>query len=192
MSESLSVMFDSLWHHGLYSPWNSPSWNTRVGSRSLLQGIFPTQGSNPSLLHSRGILYHLSHQRRPRILEWVAYLFFRRSSHPRNQTGVSCIAGGFFTSWAIRGALLSYNSASVRSLSHAQFFVTPWTAAHQASLSITNSQSLLKFMYNESVMSPNHLILCRPLLLLPPIPPSISAHMYEKYAGKIWRHMREK
>ena len=145
MSESLSVMFDTLRHRGLYSPWNSPSWNTRVGGCSLLQGIFPTQGSNPSLFHSRGILYHLSHQRRPRILEWVAYPFFRRSSHPRNQTGVSCIAGGCFTSWAIRGALLSYNSASVRSLSRVQFFVTPWTAAHQASLSITNcrSQALL-------------------------------------------------
>ena len=52
-------------------------------------------------------------------------------------------------------------------------FETPWTAAHQASLSITNSWSLLKLMYIEWVMPSNHLILCRPLLLLPPIPPSI-------------------
>ena len=52
-------------------------------------------------------------------------------------------------------------------LSHVQFFVTPWTAAHQASLSITNSQSLPKLMSVESVMPSNHLILCRPLLLLP-------------------------
>ena len=51
--------------------------------------------------------------------------------------------------------------------------MTPWTAACQASLSITNSQSLLKLMSIESVMPSNHLILCRPLLLLPPIPPSI-------------------
>ena len=52
-------------------------------------------------------------------------------------------------------------------------FVTPWTAAHQASLSITNSQSLPKLMPIESVMPSSYLILCRPLLLLPPIPPSI-------------------
>ena len=51
----------SLWPHGLYSPWNSPGQNTGVGSLSLLQGIFPTQGSNPGLLDCRRILYQLSH-----------------------------------------------------------------------------------------------------------------------------------
>ena len=59
------------------------------------------------------------------------------------------------------------------SATHVQFFVTPWTAARQASLSINNSRSLLKFMSIESVMPSNHLILCRPLLLLPSIFPSI-------------------
>ena len=54
-----------------------------------------------------GILYCLSHQGSPRILEWVAYSFSRGSSHPRNQTGVSCITGGFFPSWATREADLS-------------------------------------------------------------------------------------
>ena len=63
--------------------------------------------------------------------------------------------------------------SSVQSLSRAQLFVTPWTAARQASLSITNSRSLLKLMSIESVMSSNHLILCHPLLLLPSIFPSI-------------------
>ena len=63
--------------------------------------------------------------------------------------------------------------SSVQSLSHVQLFVTPWTAAHQASLSITNSWSLLKLMSIESVMPSNHLILCCPLLLLPSIFPSI-------------------
>ena len=63
--------------------------------------------------------------------------------------------------------------SSVQSLSCVQLFVTPWIAAHQAFLSITNSQSLLKLMPIESVMPSNHLILYRPLLLLPPIPPSI-------------------
>ena len=63
--------------------------------------------------------------------------------------------------------------SSIQSLSHVRLFVTPWTAAHQASLSITNSQSLLKPMSIKSVMPPNHLILCRPLLLLPSIFPSL-------------------
>ena len=79
-SESGSVMSDSLRPHGLYSPWNSPGQNTEVGSLSLLQGIFPTQGSNPGLLHCRWILYQLSHKGSPRILEWVAYPFSRGSS----------------------------------------------------------------------------------------------------------------
>ena len=59
---SHSVMFNSLQPHGLYSPGNSPGQNTGVGSLSLLQGIFPTQGSNPGLLHCRRILYQLSYQ----------------------------------------------------------------------------------------------------------------------------------
>ena len=61
-SESHSVVSDSLQPHGLYSPWNSSGQNTGVGSLSLLQGIFPTQRSNPGLPPRRRILYHLSHQ----------------------------------------------------------------------------------------------------------------------------------
>ena len=71
--------------------------NTGVGSLSLLQGIFPTQGSNPGVPHCRWILYQLSHKGSPTIPEWVAYPFFSGSSRSRNQIGVSCIAGGFFT-----------------------------------------------------------------------------------------------
>ena len=63
--------------------------------------------------------------------------------------------------------------SSVQSLNHVQIFVTPWTAACQPSLSITNSRSLLKLMSTESVMPSNHLILCHSLLLLPSIIPSI-------------------
>ena len=66
-----------------------------------------------------------------------------------------------------------YTINSVQSLSPVQIFVTPWTAARQASLSITNSRSLLKLMFIEPVMPSNHLILCRPLLLPPSIFPSI-------------------
>ena len=90
----------------LYSPWNSPGQNTGVGSLSLLQGIFPTQGSNPGLSHCRQILYQLSHKGNPRILEWVAYPFSRESSRPRNQIVVSCIAGRFFTNWAWGNSLI--------------------------------------------------------------------------------------
>ena len=102
--ESRSIVSDSLRPHGLYSPWNSPGQNTGVGSLSLLQGIFPTQGSNPGLPHCTWILYQLSHKGSPRILEWVAYPFSSESSWPRGWTRVSCIAGGFFTNWAIREA----------------------------------------------------------------------------------------
>ena len=83
VSESRSVVSDALWPHRLYSLWNSSGQNTGVGSCSLLQGIFPTQGSNPGLPHCRWILYQLSHQGSPRILEWVAYPFSSRSSRPR-------------------------------------------------------------------------------------------------------------
>ena len=103
-TESSSVVSDSWRPHGLHSPWNSPGQNTGVGSCSLLQGIFPTQGSNPGLPHCRRILYCLSHQVSPRILEWVAWPVSRGSSQPRNWTRVPYIAGRFFTSWATREA----------------------------------------------------------------------------------------
>ena len=61
-SKSRSVVSDSLQPHRLYSPWNSPGQNTGVGSLSLLQGIFPTQGSNSGLPHCRQILYQLNHK----------------------------------------------------------------------------------------------------------------------------------
>ena len=83
-SESRSVVSDSLRPHGLYSPWSSPGENIGVGSLSLLQGLFLTQGWNPGLLHCRRILYQLSHKGSPRILEWVACPFSSGSSRPRN------------------------------------------------------------------------------------------------------------
>ena len=77
-------------------------------------------------------------------------------------------------------------SSSVQSLSHVWLFVSPWTAAHQASLSITNSWSLLKLMSIESVMLSNHLILCHPLLLLPSILPSIRVFSSESVLCIRW------
>ena len=115
----------------------------------------------------------------------------------RNQTHISCTAGRFFTNWAIREAnsvihiyiyvsisivvycwMLNTNPcatqfSSVQLLCRVWLFVTPRAAAHQASRSITNSQSLLKLMSIKSVMPSNNLILCHPLLLLPSIFPSI-------------------
>ena len=93
-------MSNSLQPHELYSPRNSLGQNTRVVNFSFDQQNFPTQGSNPGLLHCRWILYQLSHKGSPRILEWIAYPFSRGSSWLRNRTGASCIAGGFFTNWA--------------------------------------------------------------------------------------------
>ena len=87
------------------SSWNSLGQSTGVGGLSLLQGIFPTQGLNPGLPHCRWILYQLNQKGSPRILQWVAYPFPGRSSWSRNWTGVSCIAGRFFTNWTIREAL---------------------------------------------------------------------------------------
>ena len=77
-------------------------------------------------------------------------------------------------------------TCSVQSLSRVQLFATPWTSARQASLSITNSQSLPKLTSIESVMPSSHLILCRPLLLLPPIPPSIRVFSNESTLLMRW------
>ena len=76
--------------------------------------------------------------------------------------------------------------SSVQSLSHVQLFATPWIAARQASLSITNSWSSPKLMSIESVMPFRHLILCRPLLLLLPIPPSIRVFSNESALHMSW------
>ena len=117
------------------------------GCHSILQGIFPTQGSNPRLLcllHFWQILYPLSHLGSPR------------------------------------------NRLSVQSLGCVWLFATPWTAACQASLSIINSWSLLKHMSIESVMPSNHLILCRSLLLLPSIFPSIRVFSTESALHIRW------
>ena len=122
-----------------------------------------------------------------RILEWVAISLSRGYSWPRDQTHVSCIS-------CIADRLLPLSHlgisrrtiSSVQSLSCVQFFVTPWTAACQACLSITNSLSLLKLMSIESVMPSNHLILLRPLLLLPSIFPSIRVFSNESVLRIRW------
>ena len=80
-NESRSVVSNSLQPHGLYNPWNSPSQYTGVSSLSLLQEIFPTQGSNPSLLYCRQILYPLSHKGSPCIISRLEFFFGQKPVH---------------------------------------------------------------------------------------------------------------
>ena len=168
-------------------------------SHSLLQGVFPTQGSNPGLLHYRQILYHwaisfayfwvlhfvpvqpvklyltlcdpriaahqasLSFTVSQSLLKFISIESVMRSNH----LNLCCLILYLVYAW--------YHNV-IQFSSVAQLFwlfATPWTAALQASLSITNSQSLIKLMSITSVMPSNHLNLCHPLLLPPSIFPSI-------------------
>ena len=94
---------------------------------------------------------------------------------------------GYHFQWFL---FLYVQFSSVQSLCCVQLFVTPWTEAHQASLSIANSRSLLKFMSIELVMPSNHLILCHPLLLLPSIFPSIRVCSNESVLHIRWPKQR--
>ena len=86
----------------------------------------------------------------------------------------------------VKASLSSVQFSLVQLLSRVWLFVTPWIAARQASLSITNSRSSLRLTSIESVMPSSHLILCRPLLLLPPIPPSIRVFSNESTLCRRW------
>ena len=109
-------MSDFLLSHGPRSPWNYPGQNTEVGFPS--PGIFPIQGSYPHFPHCRQILYQLSHKESPRILGWVAYPLSSASSWPKNWTRVSCVAGGFFASWATRKAQEYWDGWPISSPAH--------------------------------------------------------------------------
>ena len=89
------------------------------------------------------------------------------------EPGPPALGGQSLSHWTTGKSWVFFQFSSVQSLSHVQLIATPWTAIHQAFLSITNSQSLPKLMSIESVIPSNHLILCRPLLLVPSIFPSI-------------------
>ena len=101
----------------LLCPWDSPGENTGVGSLSLLQGIFPTQGSHPSLLHCRQILYHLSHQ--GSLLQRIF------STQESNQGFLHCRKIIYRLSY-----LKAHNIFCAQLLHHVQLFAAPWTAAH--------------------------------------------------------------
>ena len=138
-------MFDSLRPHGLYSPWNSLGQNIGVG-------ILP----NPGLLHCRRILYQLSHKGSPEILECVTYPFSSGSSRPRNWTGVSCIAGGFFINWAIREALISPKPL---------LYPVSWILSSFNIRKTENSFSVKTFL---PLPFPQHLLLISPISLAAP------------------------
>ena len=141
-SESHSVVSNSLRPHGLYSPLNSPGQNTGVGSLSLLQWIILTQESNWSFLHCTQILYQLSFiglcccccccwvasvvSDSGRPYRWQPTRLPCPWDSPGKKTGVGCTS--FSTAWKWK--------VKVKSLSHVQLFATPWTAAHQAPLSM--------------------------------------------------------
>ena len=118
----------------------------------LLQEIFPTQGLNPGLPHCRQRFYRLRHQGSPIILKGISIPNKIRSLYDQ---------------------FSSDQFSSVQSLSGVRLFATLWIAPRQTSLSITNSRSSLKLTSIELVILSSHLIICRPLLLLLPIPPSI-------------------
>ena len=140
------------WPHGLWparalqvdslpaEPPGKPK-NTGEGSLSLLQRIFPTQESNQALLNCKWIVYHLSHQGSPRILECVAYPFSRGSSWPRHWTWVSHITDRFFTIWAI------YTDAIHRSLHGVISF---WRESMRITFKYLLSGSFLKFSFGNS------------------------------------------
>ena len=155
-SESFSVMSDSLWHHGLQSPWDSPGQNTGVGSLSLLQEMFPTQGLNPGLPHCRWILYQLPYKGSSRILEYVAYPFSSGSSRPRNWTGVSCIAVGFFTNWAMREARSIYTCLFKERLLRAAGMLSVGCIQLQVSSGLLQLQRTTcpRFRFFDSYLSP--------------------------------------
>ena len=152
----------------------SRAWAPVVGAHGLTCpvacGISPDQGAVSPALAGRALTPGpLGHQGSPTLV-----LFYLLSKH------------NHWTEFGMSFSYISYPSTSVRWLSRVQLFVTPWTAARQASLSITNSQSLLKLMSVESVMPSNHLILCHPLLLLPSIFPSIRVFSKESALRIRW------
>ena len=127
----------------LLRSWYSPGKNTGAGCHFLLQGIFPTQGPNPHLPYWQADLLPLSHLESPQSSQTDILL---ASTHrPQSQVGLRKVTHRTWQSWDKNSMF-----CSAQSLSRVQLFVTPWTAARQASLSITNSQSLLKLISIES------------------------------------------
>ena len=121
-----------------------------------------------------------------RILEWAAISFSIKACFMAIINQVSSLGKRAEISEEQWMVLYMYHFSSIHLLSRVQLFATPWIAARKASLSITNSRSSLRLMSIESVMPLSHLILCRPLLLLPQIPPSIEVFSNESTLQMMW------
>ena len=134
-------------------------------------GALPDPGIKPGSPHCRQVLYHLSHQGSP--VKW-------------GSGKLAACSLNLISPCPLPREVWYFQLSSVQSLSRVWLFATPWTTACQASLSITNSQSLLKLMSTESVMPSNHLILCRPLLLPPSVFPSIRVFSNESLLHIRW------
>ena len=138
------MVSDSLWPRGLYSPWNSLGQNTGMGSLSLLQGFFPTQGSSPGLTHCRWIIYKLSHKgsssyvrgKSKRSLPTLVSKSYKSPGRDRN------VWLGWKADWFwLKGNRLCFAQCGLKPLlkvvvvellSHVWLFVTPWTVAYYA------------------------------------------------------------
>ena len=161
----------------------SPVYNLQNGS--LLQANIQDKNNKSSSSNAVFNLYFTFGDLRAHIItveeKWIKHPFsfsvsrFRNDSSGGSMLNMTDLLETQVTVVMIRCwvNLESFQFSSVQSLSHVWLFATPWIAARQASLSITNSWSSLKLKSIESVMPPNHLILCCPFLLLPPISPSI-------------------
>ena len=153
----------------------SVKWNSGKCSTCLcVESLSSIWLCDPLVCSPPGSSVHLQ----ARILEWVAIFFSRGSFWPSDWTCISCTGRQGSLSLSHQGRP---KCSSVQSLSCVWLFATPWTAARQASLSITNSRSLLKLMSIESVMPSNNLILCHPLLLPPSILPSIRVFQMSQF-----------
>ena len=184
-----SDMCDSLQPQGLqptrfFCVWDFPGKNTGVGCHFLLQEIFPNQGSNPqfsSLIHWQVGSLLLVPPGKPEkcklkqqwctITNWSKWPV--KNSKKVNAGEVVEKKETLLHCWKMLCLWRMVQFSSVKLLSRVQLFATPWNTACQASLSVTNSQNSPKLMSIESDMPSSHLILCRPLLLLPSIFPSI-------------------
>ena len=155
---------------------------------NFLQSLSHVQLCNSTDCSLQGPFVHGISQERM----WVTISFSGGSSQARDQTWVSCIAHRFFTTEPPGKPLFvpSAQFSSFQSLSHVRLFVTPWNAPCQVFLSITNSWSLLKLMFIESVMLSNHIILCHPLLLQASIVPSIRVFTNESVLCIRWPKYR--
>ena len=123
---------------------DSPGMNTGVGCHALSKGSFQPRDQTQGLLHCRRILDHLNHQGSPRVLEWVVCSFSRGSSC--NRTRMSCIVGGFFTSWATREALMKQRSSSNKA---SEWLETKagWLLLPEGSGLSVQSRLLLRFLW---------------------------------------------